>query len=149
MVIVYIGLILTTTFIIIVNYAIVNIKIVNATIFIISKVVKMSIYQRIKDLAQAKNITVRDAERALGYANGTFRKWENNANSQRLIEVADYFGVTTDYLLGRTKDPVKTLDQEINEALDYSVGYSGKPITDNDREIIRGMIEAYIKNKKR
>lgn len=107
----------------------------------------MSIYQRIKDLAQAKNITVRDAERALGYANGTFRKWENNANSQRLIEVADYFGVSTDYLLGRTKSPTKTLDDEINEALDASVGTDGKPITDNDRAIIKGMIEAYIKNK--
>lgn len=107
----------------------------------------MSIYQRIKDLSQEKNTTVRDVERALGYANGTLRKWENNANSQRLIEVANYFGVTTDYLLGRTKSPVKTLDEEINEALDKSVGTSGKPITDNDRAIIKGMIEAYIKNK--
>lgn len=107
----------------------------------------MSIYQRIQDLAQAKNLTVRDVERALNYANGTLRKWKNNANSQRLIEVANYFSVTTDYLLGRTKSPIKTLDQEINEALDKSVGTSGKPITDNDREIIKGMIEAYIKNK--
>ena len=109
----------------------------------------MSIYQRIKDLAQAKNITVRDVERALDFSNGTLRKWEDSTKSSSLEKVADYFGVTTDYLLGRTKDPVKTLDQEINEALDNSVGYSGKPITDNYREIIRGMIEAYVKNKKR
>lgn len=129
--------------------SIVNIKIEKKSIIINSKVVKMSIYQRIKDLAQAKNITVRDVERALDFSNGTLRKWEDSTKSSSLEKVADYFGVTTDYLLGRTKDPVKTLDQEINEALDNSVGYSGKPITDNDREIIRGMIEAYVKNKKR
>ncbi|WP_302450718.1 helix-turn-helix domain-containing protein [Ligilactobacillus animalis] len=109
----------------------------------------MSIYQRIKDLAQAKNISIRELEKQLTFSNGAINKWKEKAPSDKLEKVADYFGVTTDYLLGRTKDPVKTLDQEINEALDYSVGYSGKPITDNDREIIRGMIEAYIKNKKR
>ena len=96
------------------------------------KVVKMSIYQRIKDLANEKNITVKDVERALGYSNGTLGKWKDSTNSASL---------------GRTKSPVKTLDDEINEALDRSVGTSGEPITDNDRAIIKGMIEAYIKNK--
>ena len=111
------------------------------------KGVKMSIYQRIKDLANEKNITVKDVERALGYSNGTLGKWKDSTNSASLEKVADYFGVTTDYLLGRTKSPDKTLDDEINEALDRSVGTSGEPITDNDRAIIKGMIEAYIKNK--
>ena len=104
----------------------------------------MSIYQRIKDLANEKNITVKDVERALGYSNGPLGKWKDSTS---LEKVADFFGVTTDYLLGRTKSPVKTLDDEINEALDRSVGTSGEPITDNDRAIIKGMIEAYIKNK--
>ena len=107
----------------------------------------MPIYQRIKDLAQAKKISIRELEHQLGFSNGAINKWKEKAPSDKLEKVADYFGVTTDYLLGRTKDPVKTLDQEINEALDASVGTDGKPITDNDRAIIKGMIEAYIKNK--
>lgn len=107
----------------------------------------MSIYERIRMLAKEKNISIRELEHQLGFSNGLLRSWTVSTNSASLEKVADYFGVTTDYLLGRTKDPVKTLDQEINEALDKSVGTSGKPITDNDREIIKGMIEAYIKNK--
>ncbi len=107
----------------------------------------MSIYQRIKDLANEKKISIRELEKQLGFSNGAVNKWEIKAPSDKLEAVADYFGVTTDYLLGRTKSPVKTLDDEINEALDRSVGTSGKPITDNDRAIIKGMIEAYIKNK--
>ena len=107
----------------------------------------MSIYQRIKDLANEKKISIRELEKQLGFSNGAVNKWEIKAPSDKLEAVADYFGVTTDYLLGRTKSPVKTLDDEINEALDRSVGTSGEPITDNDRAIIKGMIEAYIKTK--
>jgi len=28
------------------------------------------------------------------------------------------------------------------------MSYDGKPITDNDREVLRGIIEGYLKNKK-
>lgn len=107
----------------------------------------MSIYQRIKDLANEKKISIRELEKQLGFSNGAVNKWEIKAPSDKLEAVADYFNVSTDYLLGRTKSPTKTLDDEINEALDASVGTDGKPITDNDRAIIKGMIEAYIKNK--
>lgn len=63
----------------------------------------MSIYQRIKDVASEKNITVKDIEKALNFSNGSLRKWVNNANSERLIQVANYLDVSTDYLLGRTE----------------------------------------------
>lgn len=107
----------------------------------------MSIYSRIKDLASEKNISIRELESQLNFSNGTIRQWKDSTKSSSLEKVADYFNVSTDYLLGRTKSPTKTLDDEINEALDASVGTDGKPITDNDRAIIKGMIEAYIKNK--
>lgn len=62
----------------------------------------MSIYQRIKDLANEKNISIRELEKQLGFSNGAVNKWEIKAPSDKLEAVADYFGVTVDYLLGKT-----------------------------------------------
>lgn len=71
----------------------------------------MSIYQRIKDVASEKNLTVKDIEKALNFSNGSLRKWVNNANSERLIQVANYLDVSTDYLLGRTNIKDKVSDR--------------------------------------
>ncbi|MGO5385315.1 helix-turn-helix domain-containing protein [Ligilactobacillus salivarius] len=71
----------------------------------------MSIYQRIKDVASEKNLTVKDIEKALNFSNGSLRKWVNNANSERLIQVANYLDVSTDYLLGRTNIQDKASDR--------------------------------------
>lgn len=68
----------------------------------------MSIYQRIKDVASEKNLTVKDIEKALNFSNGSLRKWINNANSERLVQVANYLDVSTDYLLGRDNVNIKS-----------------------------------------
>lgn len=62
----------------------------------------MSIYQRIKDLANEKNVSIRELEKQLGFSNGAINKWKDKAPSDKLEAVADYFGVTVDYLLGKT-----------------------------------------------
>ena len=62
----------------------------------------MSIYQRIKDLANEKNISIRELEKQLDFSNGAVNKWRKKAPSDKLEKVANYFDVTTDYLLGRT-----------------------------------------------
>ena len=54
--------------------------------------------------------------------------------------------MTIDYLLDRK--PAAQTNATIEEALDSVMSYDGKPITDNDREVLRGIIEGYLKNKK-
>ena len=66
------------------------------------RVKRMSIYQRIKDLANEKNISIRELEKQLDFSNGAVNKWRTKAPSDKLEKVANYFDVTTDYLLGRT-----------------------------------------------
>lgn len=72
---------------------------------------KMTIYERIKELARVKKISIRELEKQLGFSNGTVRNWTNSTNSQSLEKVANFFNVSTDYLLGRTNIKDKVSDR--------------------------------------
>ena len=107
----------------------------------------MALRDNIKDLAAQKKISVAELERTLGFGNGSISKWNKQSPSaDKLKKVADYFGVTIDYLLDRK--PAAQTNATLEEALDSVMSYDGKPITDNDREVLRGIIEGYLKNKK-
>lgn len=63
----------------------------------------MQLYERIKQLAQEEKLTIAELERKIGISNGQIRKWQNQTPGvDKLKLVADYFDVSTDYLLGRT-----------------------------------------------
>lgn len=71
----------------------------------------MNPYEKIQDLTNQRGISVRELEKRLGFSNGYFSKWKKvSPNSEGLQKVADYFGVSVDYLLGREeqtkKDPL-------------------------------------------
>ncbi|USS85889.1 helix-turn-helix domain-containing protein [Fructilactobacillus cliffordii] len=91
----------------------------------------MSIYQRIKELAKNKNISIRELEHQLGFPNGTLQKWVDNANSQKLKKVANYFNVSTDYLLGNGERPTADLDD-----LETIMMFGGKPVPEEDKQTV-------------
>lgn len=113
----------------------------------------MNPYEKIKELAKERKISIRELEKRLGYSNGYFSKWKNvSPNSDGLAKVADYFDVSVDYLLGRTDNKSGGLDGKqkkltVEEALKSVMSYDGKEITDNDREILKSIIEAYLDKK--
>lgn len=73
----------------------------------------MSLVERIKSLADSKKMTLAELERILGLANSSIRKWDaSSPSSERLQKVADYFQVSTDYLLGRSEQPYYTLTEK-------------------------------------
>lgn len=57
-------------------------------------------------LCESNNIKVATLERTLDIANGTIKKWseETKPNGETLTKLADYFGVSVDYLLDRSED---------------------------------------------
>lgn len=70
----------------------------------------MNPYEKIKELAKERKISIRELEKRLGYSNGYFSKWKNvSPNSDGLAKVADYFDVSVDYLLGRDTLPKRQL----------------------------------------
>lgn len=78
-----------------------------------STVIMLTLKDRIKKLAEAKGIGgIPKLESELGFGNGTIVKWDKSSPSaDKLNKVADYFGVSVDYLLGRSE----TEDDDIME----------------------------------
>lgn len=115
----------------------------------------MNAYEKIKELAIEKGMSIRELEINLGYSNGYFGKWKKvSPNSEGLRKVADYFNVSVDYLLGRTDNKYLNANQEADDdilerALDSAMSYDGKGISDADRPIIKNFIKAYLESKEK
>ena len=63
----------------------------------------INISQKLSELRTAKGATQEEVANALGISNKTLSKWENGTSSpdlNMLVALADYYGVTTDTLLG-------------------------------------------------
>lgn len=62
---------------------------------------------RIRELRLAHNLTQVEFANVLSVAKQTVSNWENDniqPSIDMLVKIADYFGVSTDYLLGRSND---------------------------------------------
>lgn len=117
----------------------------------------MTIYERIKELARIKKISIRELEKQLGFSNGTIRNWINSTNSQSLEKVANYFNVSTDYLLGRTekkhyydltKKDEKDVGVQVERILNDMTGdvsFYGEPMTKEDKEKLRASLEVAVR----
>lgn len=117
----------------------------------------MTIYERIKELARVKKISIRELEKQLGFSNGTIRNWINSTNSQSLEKVANYFNVSTDYLLGRsekkhyydlTEKDEKDIGIQVDKILNDMTGdvsFYGEPMTKADKEKLRASLEVAVR----
>lgn len=66
----------------------------------------MSLTSRIKQLADEKHVTIAEIERKTGISNGQIRRWDSSSPKiENIKKVADFFDVSTDYLIGRTSNP--------------------------------------------
>lgn len=71
------------------------------------------LYRRIKTLTEQHKMSLAQLERDLGFSNGIISTWKNGKPSIDKVEkVANYFHVSTDYLLGRNNE-LDSNDQEI------------------------------------
>lgn len=113
----------------------------------------MTVFERIKNLTKNRSKTIKQVTNDLGYSENYFYSLKSGKqpSADKLQEIADYFNVSVDYLLGRTDSPEYKTEAPknltIEEALASVMSSDGKPLTDNDRQILTGIIEAYIENK--
>lgn len=109
-----------------------------------------SAYEKIKELAENQGISLNKLEEKLGYSRNTiYNMRKSTPNSERIAEIADYFNVSTDYLLGRTDNP-KLYTTPDGKEVDLSdlrnsvVLFDGKPLSDDDVYKIEQIIKLSI-----
>jgi len=71
----------------------------------------MSVFSdRLRDLRKIRNKKQTEIAEYIGVSPRTLRHYETEyvePNLERLVKLADFFDVTTDYLLGRSNDPIR------------------------------------------
>ena len=118
----------------------------------------MSLKERIKQLANDRGISLPTLEAELGFGNSTIVKWDKSTpNAEKLNAVAKYFGVSMDYLLNGVdedglsekdnKDIARRLESTLEELENSQDGlmFSGEPLDDETRELLKASLENSIR----
>lgn len=111
----------------------------------------MTIYDRIRELASVRHVSISAIERRFNWSNGTIRKWRDTAPTDKLQKVSTYLGTTIEYLVtGQHPEnnlPSSTVSLSDNQKL---IAYSIDPdISDDEREAIIKMVQEAMKLRKR
>lgn len=112
-----------------------------------------STFEKIRELAKKRGISLSDLEIQLGLGkNSLYGLKRNQPSAERLQLIADYFNVSTDYLLGRTDNPniaddstAGSSDIEVENLADNVMMFGGRELTDEKKKIIQSIIEGYLK----
>lgn len=80
---------------------------------------------RLKSLRIQNDLKQTELANKLGVQSSAISKYENGQleiSNELLVKIADIFSVSTDYLLGRTDDPlpVRDVDQDLHDEHDYN-----------------------------
>lgn len=68
----------------------------------------MTFPERLKELRISRNLTQKEVADSVGMASVAYQRYEYGTREpayQNLIALADFFGVSLDYLVGRSDDP--------------------------------------------
>lgn len=107
---------------------------------------------RISELRKQAGMSQFQLAKVLNIATSTLGMYETGKREPSLKvmdRIANYFNVTTDYLLGRPEKKDDNVDYvALDKALDNARSFDGEPMDDHDREILRGILKGYFTTKK-
>lgn len=116
-----------------------------------------STFEIVKELCRKQGISLNQLEEKLGLGkNSLYGLKRNQPSAERLQEIADYFNVSTDYLLGRTDNPRIASDEpekfyfegkevDVEHLASAAMRFNGKPLSDEDKKAIQNIIEIYLR----
>ncbi|WP_413594204.1 helix-turn-helix domain-containing protein [Enterococcus faecium] len=106
----------------------------------------MITFERIKELAKKQGKSLNKVEEDLGYGkNVLYRLKNSNPSTERLQEIADYFDVSVDYLLGREeKETPKHVDLSENDTV---FSFDGKEISKETMRKAIAIVKALEENE--
>ena len=110
-----------------------------------------STFEIVKDLCEKQGISLNTLEDKLKLGkNSLYGLKRNQPSAERLQQIADYFNVSTDYLLGRTDNPAISSDLvttsdgrvvDLSNLRERIVLFDGKPLSDDDVDKIAQIIK--------
>ncbi|WP_099832353.1 helix-turn-helix domain-containing protein [Streptococcus suis] len=108
--------------------------------------------KRLKQLRKEANLTQKNIADNFNTSPQSYAQWEKglrNPSKESLEKLADFFNVSTDYLLGNSeiRNPEKEIEldfEKVKESLRKSLGYNG---ADNiPEEELESMAQAFIEH---
>lgn len=110
-------------------------------------------YDIFAGLCASKGVSPSKAAESIGLKRSSVVKWKNGAlpSSSTLQKLSEYFGVTTDYLLGAEAEKALTPEGEreiSKDELKFALWGDVTDITDDDLEDVR-RYAAFIKERKK
>jgi|SRR3712207_2639264 len=117
-----------------------------------------STFDRIKELCKKQGLSLNSLEEKLGFSsNYIYSMKRGNPKTENLQKIADYFNVSTDYLLGRTDNPNIAKDtyvtpsgkeMDLAQLADGVMLFDGKLLTEEEKITIQGIIKGYLDSRK-
>ena len=110
----------------------------------------MNTLDKIIYLISSKGITEKQFLNDMVLSSTTLSDWKSGRNKsfkKHIDKIADYFNVSTDYLLGKTDNPLNPNEEITFDDFTYAFYNESKELTEADKENLLEM--ARIFNKKR
>lgn len=105
--------------------------------------------ENIQKLMKSRGVDRRKLSEDLNISYTTVSDWVNGKTYPRIdkIEImADYFNVTKSQLVESESSQINE-SKDLDKMLDEAMSFDGKPMTDNDREVIRAYLEGKFGSK--
>ena len=112
-------------------------------------------FEKIKLLAKKQGISLNTLEERVGLGKNYSLKNKKTPSVEHIAKIADYFNVSTDYLLGRTDNPAIASDDtiagytsdDLRKMAENAKTFDGKPLTEADIDAIQNIIEIYLRGR--
>ncbi|MED4936290.1 helix-turn-helix transcriptional regulator [Heyndrickxia coagulans] len=123
----------------------------------------MTLGSRLRDLREKRKLTQKELAEKLNIPNQNISNYERDFRQpdyETLQMLADFFDVTTDYLIGRSnkpndlppltekdeKDIAKKMESILEEMdSDTALAFDGEPMDEETRELVRAAIESNLR----
>lgn len=99
-------------------------------------------YERLKEICASKGVKITVLIDDLGMSSGNLSSWKkgNTPRVSTIDKIADYLGVSSDYLLGRSDDPLPPVDmKDVTIVKDSYIG----PLDPAEKEWLESVLAAY------
>lgn len=96
-------------------------------------------YELFEKLLKERGVTAYQVSKATGISTGSLSDWKKGRSKpkpDKLKKIADYFGVTVDYLCGGNKSDPATNGEVTDDDIKFAL-FGGAPVTDEQYEEVK------------